>query len=1360
MSRDGRDSGIFTGSGSREQGGSMSNWTSRGAVFSVIAAAVLATASAGAITKTLDRKFPLPQWCPLESRGPALGTIDFQALGPAARITFTVENLRGECDGQGGKPCSSNCDCNTQPCDPNDQFPQHFCQKSCTNDEGFGGCPDDEYCLGQGVGPACGKWNHLLLDNVTVALRDSVFLNHLVGPIPGNEGPGGCYQLTIPYPGGIGGMNDAPAYDFNSGPQPIFKDLFDTDPNIHGWSGDLYWDLGRTAPRAPAGTDPNSLDFTGGSLSVGKILDGSGPVSASFVVSGLSPNQWYVVFAWWSIELPDTVTMTINPNVCPDADGDHVASCVGGCDPDGLPCGDCNDSLPHCTTTCADGDGDGWCTGTDCNDSLPTCGADCVADLDADAITDCVDSCIDADGDLHGAPGGAGNTCLGTDCDETRTSVYAGAPQLCDGLNNDCLAPGYPAVPANEADADADGYRICAGDCKDADPSVHPGIPDVPCNGIDDDCSGQVDETFPAGCQCSERGTGLVGWWQAEGTAANQSGINNGTLMGTAAFAAGKVGQAFSLDGAGWVEMADASAFEVTSQVTLEAWIRPDDLTAYRQIISKFGSSGGYAYQIGVTPTAQLRADVSGNGTTYSPITSPAGTLSTGVWAHVAMTFNAGDVRLYINGNLVNSLTFPIPTIFSAGTTKPTIGRDPIGIQYFVGLIDEATIYNRALSPSEIQVIYAAGASGMCPCRDGDRDGYGSQAGVLCYGGTQLDCNDTIASRNPGAPELCNGIDDDCDTLLDDGLTQVTFYRDLDNDTYGTPATTIQACAAPSGYVANDDDCDDTRNFVYPGAVDAGCDLIDQDCDGVADEDFISPPNIWISTPTTGSTGRSSMTMVGTGNTVIVWGGNTSATFTNTGQIYRPADFTPLTYFWTPTPIVASTPEARVAHTAVWTGIDMIVWGGSGISTPFLATGGRYRLSNNSWTPTTVVAGTPSPRNGHTAVWTGSKMIIWGGTTASGLTNTGSVYDPNTGVWTAMTLTGAPLARSGHTAVWTGTEMLVWGGYTGSPGFYYSNGGRYNPTTNTWTAIPNSPLAGRDRPTAVWTGTQMIIWGGVNGSNLYADGAIYDLGVGNWVLGFTSLPTLGARYGHSAVWDPVDGKMLIWGGAGLGSARLNDGAGYDPVAHTWTLLPTTALPARSGHAAVWLPTTSEMLVWGGELLNTGARIVPYPYTCGTGGCQRSSSYTCTAGLSYGCTAGLPSTEICNSIDDNCDGSTDNGIPAPSGASSLDVGTFGGAAQLFWTAVPGVTGYDIVGGSLTTLASSAGNFTNSTTLCMANDVSATTAPDTSPTPAPGAGFWYLIRGVNSCSGNASYDEPDPDQQGLRDAEIAASVAACP
>jgi len=103
----------------------------------------------------------------------------------------------------------------------------------------------------------------------------------------------------------------------------------------------------------------------------------------------------------------------------------------------------------------------------------------------------------------------------------------------------------------------------------------------------------------------------------------------------------------------------------------------------------------------------------------------------------------------------------------------------------------------------------------------------------------------------------------------------------------------------------------------------------------------------------------------------------------------------------------------------------------------------QIRSATNRWTPTSL-ANVPLGRYVHTAVWTGSEMIVWGGVDESfNETNTGGRYNPSTDSWIATGVAnGAPLPRDSHSAVWTGSEMIVWGGE--SPSTDFNTGGRYN----------------------------------------------------------------------------------------------------------------------------------------------------------------------------------------------------------------------------------------------------------------------------------------------------------------------------
>ncbi len=134
---------------------------------------------------------------------------------------------------------------------------------------------------------------------------------------------------------------------------------------------------------------------------------------------------------------------------------------------------------------------------------------------------------------------------------------------------------------------------------------------------------------------------------------------------------------------------------------------------------------------------------------------------------------------------------------------------------------------------------------------DGDGDGFGTGSaifaceapeGAVAYG---ADCDDLRAATFPGADEECNEVDDDCDGVVDDdAVDAITWNIDYDGDGYGSSAYTTISCEAPAGWVADASDCSDTNANAHPNALET-CNAIDDDCDGVTDEDDATDALMW-----------------------------------------------------------------------------------------------------------------------------------------------------------------------------------------------------------------------------------------------------------------------------------------------------------------------------------------------------------------------------------------------------------------------------------------------------------------------------------------------------------------------------------
>lgn len=203
------------------------------------------------------------------------------------------------------------------------------------------------------------------------------------------------------------------------------------------------------------------------------------------------------------------------------------------------------------------------------------------------------------------------------------------------------------------------------------------------------------------------------------------------------------------------------------------------------------------------------------------------------------------------------------------------------------------------------------------------------------------------------------------------------------------------------------------------------------------------------------------------------------------GDVTSPNATTPTVELWadlapdTVMTIPESPLSGRIAPAAVWTGTEMLIWSGSALATPSgeipLADGAAFNPTTGMWR--TIATAPIEGRSYPAAIWTGTEMIVWGGSSNGQTLAGGAAYDPAADTW--RTLPAAPIdSAMKSTALWTGDEVIVLGGMrTVSPGGAeaIADGAAYNPATDQWRILP--PLPGTSLPPypqAVWTGSAVI----------------------------------------------------------------------------------------------------------------------------------------------------------------------------------------------------------------------------------------------------------------------------------------------
>jgi hypothetical protein len=250
--------------------------------------------------------------------------------------------------------------------------------------------------------------------------------------------------------------------------------------------------------------------------------------------------------------------------------------------------------------------------------------------------------------------------------------------------------------------------------------------------------------------------------------------------------------------------------------------------------------------------------------------------------------------------------------------------------------------------------------------------------------------------------------------------------------------------------------------------------------------------------------------------------------------------------------LAASPLAARVGHSAVWTGGELLIWGGGPFGVPPRADGAAYDPVADRWRrlPPAPLAG----RSRHAAVWTGTEMLVWGGTRPApgGRPETpladGAAYRPATGSWRPV----APAPVAGATAVWSGRELLAFGRAGG--GGSRLEGAAWDPRTGRWRRLAPSPLPAGDQ-------VEVVRAGGVVAAFTYLDnerachGGLYDLAAGSWrTLG--ACPLLPIMY-PQPLWTGAEVVLLTsgpeWfdGGDNQWGERIYTNGIYDPASGGW-----------------------------------------------------------------------------------------------------------------------------------------------------------------------------------------------------------------
>jgi hypothetical protein len=549
----------------------------------------------------------------------------------------------------------------------------------------------------------------------------------------------------------------------------------------------------------------------------------------------------------------------LSADLWPDADGDgfgdaeaaseRVCNGADGYAANNQDCDDANGQVkPGAAEQCNDLDDD--CDGTVDNGFAQTW----YADADTDGFGDPAAT-------LSQCNPPSGYTDVGDDCDDTDPEVHPLAEEVCDGADNDCdgltdaddddisgLSVWYAdtdgdgfgdaaSEPVQGCEAPGEAWTDNAADCDDTNASTRPGAEDLCGDGLDNDCNGIPDD-----------GAGLT--WGVDG-----DGDGYGERGGLELVACDS-------PGAGWVpnvgDCDDGSPL-VSPEAEERCNGNDDDCDgATDEEPSNTGwfvDSDGDGFGDPGAPAASCPPS-SGPFAGHAPNATDCDDASAEVYPQAPESCADVGVDNDCDDDPTEEGIDPRPWYRDADADGFGLAADallacaqPTGRVLEAGDCDDA---QASVNPDADELCNSRdddcdglvdnGATDATPFYpDLDDDGFGSAGDPVnacarppLRAPNSDDCDDADPQRRPGAAERCNELDDDCDGTVDEGSPPpATWYRDADNDGYGTPSTTQVACARPSGYVGAPGDCNDASAQINPGAAET-CDAADRNCDGDA----------------------------------------------------------------------------------------------------------------------------------------------------------------------------------------------------------------------------------------------------------------------------------------------------------------------------------------------------------------------------------------------------------------------------------------------------------------------------------------------------------------------------------------------